>query len=369
MKKILFCLFICFILIGCGKEQKKEEEKKSRFEYSNLVDHKTSIKYQSNVRTEIKDGELPNLGDVKKIFEEIKKDNKNYKNYFMDFYIDSKIPLFKISQLEGEDIRVSNLWNLLIYDNSIRIDEKYNKVSGFIKYSDVNLKNLESIEEVYSQLGKTNFEEEGKLVYIVFNKIGEAIVNIDILHEDGKVKKIDYSFGKVLKEEEKEKIKEYFLGNRDIEAKIFDNKNGMNISLKNLGKKFDSAKRMVGYVGQTITVEAPEDVEVILYDEEYGFKFFMYMKNKKLYKIEVIQTREKNEEAYSKFQEQIMTAYILAKDNSLDKEFYDTLEKIGFSYDRFMSNNKYSRDFERGYLKYNFINDGKINKFQIENID
>ncbi|MGL5778071.1 hypothetical protein [Cetobacterium sp.] len=371
MKKIFFSLLIWLAFVGCG--EKKEEIKqveKLPFNYENYVAQKTSVKYQSNVRLEIQDEKIPNVEDMKQIFERIKKENSEYKNYFMNFYIENKdISLFRFSQLGDEKVSISNSWELLIFDKDIKIPERYNKISGFIKYSDVDLKIGEPIEQVYSKLGKTIFEDDNRIVYIIFNKIDEFIGNLYIVPENGKVKEILFAPGKMITEEENEKIKNYFLGNKELNVKLFENRSGININLKNLGRKFDIAKRRVGYVGPTLEITAPKNVEVIVYNEDYGFETNIYVRKEKVYKIEVVQTKEKTEDTYNEFDEQIMVAYALAIGHSLSREVYEIMKEAGLSYDRFMSDKKYTGEFESGYLKYRYINDGEFNIFQIENIN
>lgn len=371
MKKILFSLFTCLMLVGCGGEKEEiKQVEKLPFNYENYVSQKTSVKYQSNVQLEIQDEKIPNVEDMKQIFERIKKENSEYKNYFMNFYVENKeISLFRFSQLGDGKIDISNSWDLLILDKNIKIPESYNKVSGFIKYSDVNLKIGEPIEQVYLKLGKTIFEDDNKIVYIIFNKINELIGNLYILPENGKLKEISFAPGKIISEEENEKIKNYFLGNKDINVKLFENRSGINITLKELGRKFNMAKRSIGYVGPDIEVDAPTNVEVIVYSEEYGFVINLYVKKEKVYKIEVVQTKEKTDETYNDFYQQILVADALATGDSLSGETYEKIGETGFSYERFMSEKKYKQEFESGYLRYSFINDGNINMFQIENIN
>lgn len=369
MKKIFFSLLICLAFVGCG--EKKEEIKqveKLPFNYENYVAQKTSVKYQSNVRLEIQDEKIPNVEDMKQIFERIKKENNEYKNYFMNFYIENKdLSLFRFSQIGNEKVSISNSWELLISDKDIKIPESYNKVSGFIKYSDVDLKIGEPIEQVYLKLGKTIFEDDNRIVYIIFNKTDELIGNLYILPENGKVKEILFTSGKIITEEENEKIKSYFLGNKEINVKLFENRNGININLKNLGRKFDTAKRRIGYVGPTLEITAPNNAEVIVYNEDYGFETNIYVRKEKIYKIEVVQKKEKTDDTYSEFHEQIMVAYDLATEDSFGRGVYDIMERTGLSYDRFMSDKKYTGEFESGYLKYRYVNDGEFNIFQIEN--
>ena len=82
-----------------------------------------------------------------------------------------------------------------------------------------------------------------------------------------------------------------------------------------------------------------------------------------------MQTKEKTDDTYNEFHEQIMIAYDLATEDSFGRGVYDIMEKVGLSYDRFMSDQKYTEEFESGYLKYRYINDGEFNIFQIENIN
>ena len=173
----------------------------------------------------------------------------------------------------------------------------------------------------------------------------------------------------MITEEENENIKSYFLGNKEINVKLFENRSGININLKNLGRKFDIAKRRIGYVGPTLEITAPKNVEVIVYNEDYGFETNMYVRKENIYKIEVVQTKEKTDDTYSEFHEQIMIVYDLATEDSFGRGVYDIMEKAGLSYDRFMSDKKYTGEFESGYLKYRYINDGEFNIFQIENIN
>lgn len=370
MKKIFFSLLICLAFIGCG--EKKEEIKqveKLPFNYENYVAQKTSVKYQSNVRLEIQDEKIPNVEDMKQIFERIKKENSEYKNYFMNFYIENKgISLFRFSQLGDEKVSISNSWDLLIFDKDITIPENYNKVSGFVKYSDVDLKINETIDDIYLTLGKTIFEKNGKLAYIVFNKKGQVIGNLYIILNNNKVKDIEFISSNILSEDERQKIISYFLGDKNIKVKEFDDINGVNIKIKDIERKFNIAKQRTGYTGSKIMIENLENLDTITYDQN-GFKTLLYIKNGKVYKIEVIQMKEKTDEVFSEFQEQLMFAYVLATDDILNREFYNILENLGFSYDKFMKNEKYKQKFESGYLRYNFINNGEINIFQIENIN
>lgn len=364
MKKILFCLFVFMIFIGCGKEKENLS-----FKYKNYLEQETSIKYQSNVELKVENGSIPNVVDIKNIFKEIKKENKNYKNYFMNFYIINKnISLFKLSEIDKEDIKINNAWETLLWDKDIIIDENYNKIGGFVKYSDVNLKINETIDEIYLTLGKTIFEKDGKLVYIIFNKKGQIIGNLYIILNDNKVKDIEFISSNILPENRKQEIMSYFLGDKNIKVKEFDNINGINIRAKDIERKFNIAKQRTGYIGSKIVIENLENADTIIYNQN-GFETLLYIKNGKVYKIEVIQTKEKTDEVFSEFQEQLMFAYVLATDDILNREFYNILENLGFSYDKFIINEKYKQKFESGYLRYNFINNGEINIFQIENIN
>ncbi len=370
MKRLLLGLFICLTIVGCGEKDVIKPPQKLVFDYENILQSKTSVKYQSNIHLKIQDGKIPDIEEIKQIFEEVKKDNGGFKNYFMNFHIDDKISLFRLSQLGNEEVKISNSWNSLIFNTDIKINERFNKISGFIKYSDVYLEIGESIEQVNSRLGKSIFNDENRIFYIVFNKMGEFITEISILPVDDKVKEIDFSFGEILEEKEKEKIEKYFFGNKTVEAKRFDNRNGINIKLKDVGSEFDTAKRRRGYTGPFITtLETPKSTEIIVYGEEYGFETRIYIKKEKVYKIEVIQTKEKSEETYREFQEQIAIACSFATNGSLGLKTYDVIKDAGVSYDKFIDDKKYIGEFEGGYLRYSYINNGDFNVFQIKNIN
>lgn len=366
--KIILYLFFCLIFAGCS-EKNSPEQQKAIFEYSNWPIQKTSIKYQSNVRLDIKDGELPDLQDIKFIFEQIKNENNTYKNYFMNFYIEDKISLFRLSKIGNEEIKIVNSWSSIVFNNELKIQSRYSKVAGFIKYSDVYLKEEDTIEDLYSRMGKTIFKNEGALSYLVFNKIGEFIAEIIVEHEAGKVKEIDFSFGEILEDEEKEKIVSYFFGERDLVVKRFENRNGINIQAKNAVLEFDTAKRRRGYIGPVIQAEISKNTEVINFAEESGFETNIYIKKDKVYKIEVLQTGEIIQDNYKEFIEQIAIICSMATDDTLGLEVYNIIKKLDLSYENFSNKKKYKEGLESGYLRYVFINDEKFNRFQIENTD
>lgn len=374
MKKILFSLFICLVLVGCGNEKENKQVQKLPFEYSNFLAHKTSIKYQSNVKLEIKNDEIPNVNNMKQIFETIIKEHKGYENYFSNFYLNKTgmknqdIKLFQFSKLGNGNIEVSNLWPQLYYDSDILIPNEYNRVSGFVKYSDINLKLEESLSEIESKIGKTIFEKDGDKVYIVYNERNQIVGYLLLVLKEEKLNDLIFVLPYPTSDEEYKKIESYFLGNRNQKIKDFQDVGGINIKLRDFTRKFMLAKQMLGDSKASVELPEEKNLKEIIYDGDEGFLIKFYVKNKEINRIELVQLEEKTDETYRKFIEESMFIYTMSKNNVLDRGVYNIFEKLGFNYKKYEQSEDYNSEYEEGNIKYKIIITSETCIFEIKNI-
>lgn len=369
MKKIVLYFILVILLFSCGKKE-KETNDKVILKYTNVVDEKTSKKYQSDVEVYVEDDKLPNAREITEIFKEIQSKNKEFENYFISFNFESderersNLTLFKLRKIGENKIQIENTWETLFYEKSNIINENYNKISGFIKYSDVDLNIGESINEIKLKMGETIFNIDNKLVFIVFNKVGEIIGNLYLNMDKGSLKGIEFQ---TLRTKEIPDIINYFLGNKNIKIKSFEN-NGINIKTNDFERKFNITKSAFGNLDSAIDIDNINNYEIIKYKPKDKFVMNSYIKNRKINKIELIYNGEKTEESYNFFLDEARFIYIFSGKDWMGKDFYDILGKLNFTYDKFMSKKEYTKEFENGYLKYRIINKKNSYIFEIINI-
>ncbi len=374
MKKILFSLFVCLILIGCGEKEDIKQPQKLSFNYENFLIHKTSVKYQSDVILKIQDGKIPNIQNMEEIFERIIQENQGFENYFTTFYFNrfgtqkEDVKLFQFSKLGKKEVEISPLWKQSQYNKDVLVPKEYNKLNGFIKYSDVDLKLEEPLSEIEAKIGKTIFEEGKNKIYMVFNDRYQIMGYLVLVLEKEKLSDLFFIAPYQISDEEHKKIESYFLGDRTNKSKVFYDIGGINIRLHDFTRKFMLAKQMIGDPKNNVSLPEDKDLREILYDGDKGFLIKFNVKNDEINKIELIQFGEKTDETYRKFIEESMFIYILSKNNIPDRGVYNTLEKLGFSYEQYEKNENYSSEYEEGNIKYKIIITSETCIFEIENI-
>lgn len=363
MKKICSIVFFILLFSACGKEKNTEKVKEQQIKYSNYVVSKTSIKYQSEVSIELKNGYTINA--FIDIFNEIMKQNKGFENYFVRIVLErigryNKINLFMIEKIKGSDINIVPLWENMIYDKELKIPDNYNKKFGFIKYSDVDFKIGENRKELEIKNGESLFKnKDEESSYIVYNENNEILAEAILKYKNEILDNINLvTFPGSTIPEENKKIIKYFLGDKDISVPQFFSIGNINLTPIKFLEELNNIKKTHGEVDfdvKTLPIINVDGQNIIVYQEN---KIFTkgYITEDKINKIEVEATGEKTDEKYNKMMEEFRIAYLLSGNNA--KTFNEVLNELDFNYDLYESDKLFSKAIIKGKYKF-YLNKNK----------
>lgn len=242
MKRILvyLALFFSFVffLVGCGNDNDSDNKK---IEYIFLPTNKTSVKLQGKVPLDFINSEMPKEDYLKKIAEQIIKDNPKYKNYFINFtfpfveYVENESSdtslYYLFSKLGNSEFRIEPLYSNLEF-NRVTFNKNLIGHLGINKISNISPIAIGTpIKDIITKLGTPSKMDDGEYkdncMYYITNDNRQMIGILYLYVKDDKVSNvIFYSTNIQFKKSELAQIKAYIIGDKKLEdLKIKELKN------------------------------------------------------------------------------------------------------------------------------------------------
>ncbi|KYM64588.1 hypothetical protein A2U13_04900 [Fusobacterium necrophorum subsp. funduliforme] len=189
MKKVLFSLFLIFLLVACGEnEVTKVQANSNKTEISTIelipyhfvkID-KTSVKLQGNVYVSFTKNGLPTIEEMKNIALDLIEKNPKFENYFFQFHFpfvdenemrnEENFDLYyNINKLGNSDFEITPLYDSMkLY--KMTLDDFVVGHLGIFPISNVApIKRGYSIKSVIEKLGNPAMVEDKTLKYYLLN--------------------------------------------------------------------------------------------------------------------------------------------------------------------------------------------------------